>query len=314
MNAATLLLIGSSLSLILPGALAASSCTEEDSQSLNVSLQSNRLSIEARNVPLIDLLREIGRLAGFDTRHLPGRPACRLVSVSVDGQPVTSTVLQLLRGTNRIVFYSAPASHGQQAPISSLWLLAAGSAVNEADGAVNENTSLFSEDLEQADAKSRSEAVLRLAQAMATANEHDQVLLLARLAQILQQDPDALVRARAATALGSLADYRSIIDLEMALGDEHQSVRVQAMTALAQIGSARVGVILGAILLNPSIDASERVVAAQLLWRLDSETARGFLRMAAVDEIEQVSQAASRAPLTLSDSLLSPPSGFGVSE
>jgi HEAT repeat protein len=135
-----------------------------------------------------------------------------------------------------------------------------------------------------------NQAVLGLSDKDATGH------VLARLTRVLQEDQDALVRSRAAIALGALRDEGAVLALESALLDEHSSVRSQAINALGQIGGERATMALGNILLNGSADKTERVMAAQALWKHDSEAARGYLRTGANDTDDQVRLASSKAP------------------
>ena len=128
----------------------------------------------------------------------------------------------------------------------------------------------------------------------ATAEADNRVL--ARLTQILEGDHDALVRARAATALGALGNQEAFQALESALIDPHPTVRAQAINALGQIGGDQATIVLGDLLLYGSTKPLERVMAAQSLWKIDTEVARNYLRTGSFDANEQVRIASSKEP------------------
>ncbi|UCE31583.1 MAG: HEAT repeat domain-containing protein, partial [Burkholderiales bacterium] len=120
---------------------------------------------------------------------------------------------------------------------------------------------------------------------------------LAELTRALASDPEAIVRARAAIALGAVGDERALPALESALAREHSfSVRTQAITAIGQIGGVQATAVLGRILLDSTANRTERVIAAQALWRQDSAAARQYLSAGAQDADAQVRRASSAAP------------------
>jgi len=117
-----------------------------------------------------------------------------------------------------------------------------------------------------------------------------------KVGRVLLRDHDPLVRVRAAIALGALRDERSVPDLETALLDQHASVRAQVINALGQIGSDRATMVLGNFLLDQDMKTIERVMAAQALWKKNSDAATDYLRAGAEDSNVQVRLASSRAP------------------
>jgi HEAT repeat protein len=120
---------------------------------------------------------------------------------------------------------------------------------------------------------------------------------------LLHEDHDALVRSRAAIALGGLNDPRAVADLELALLDENSTVRSQAINALGRIGDEAATLALGNILLSGTSKTVDRVMAAQALWKHDSESARAYLRAGTSDLDEQVRRASNKAPLPVANSL-----------
>ena len=209
-------------------------------------------------------MREIGELAGFKTILVGDFIDPPLVNVLFDNIPVREAIERLVSDRNRIILYGRLAGDDtQQRIIAQVWLLQSGDA--SGDGAASDVESI---------ALGREEDV----------KGHK----LARLTKMLQQDQDISVRARAAIALGTFQDERAVLALESALLDKEPLVRSRAIKALGQIGGEQATMVLGNILLHGSADKTERVMAAQALWKHDSETARGYLLAGAYDTDEQV--------------------------
>jgi len=269
------------------------------SADIRIEMKAGLLTLETRDAPLDDVMRRIGELAGFRTILVADFVKPPLVSVSFDNIPVQEAVERLLGNTNRIIFY-APAGIGvQHHVISQVWLLGSSAASDDDEAGHGDGESIgLAEDLHHEEGKIRSEAVLRLSNqaVLGLSNKDAAGHILARLTRVLQEDQEALVRSRAAIALGALRDEGAVLALESALLDEHSSVRSQAINALGQIGGNQATMALGNILLNGSADKTERVMAAQALWKHDSEAARRYLRTGANDTDEQVRLASSKAP------------------
>ena len=261
-----------------------------------ISIQANNgvVTLNARDAPLHEVLLELGKLAGFETILVAAAVDLPRVNAKFENLPAREIVERLVVDTNRIIFFDIGAGGTRQGVISQVWLLGPG------DGAFDdaEERIVIGPDLQQADGKLRSEAVLRLSllPSADSAQGPDLEAVSARLAQILLQDHDSLVRVRAAIALGALRSERSVRDLETALLDEHASVRAQVINALGQIGGDRATMILGSVLLDETVKTIERVMAAHALWKQDSETAAGYLGSGAEDSNVQVRLASSKAP------------------
>ena len=277
--------------------VAGSTGVNPGSADIRIEMKAGLLTLETRGVPLDEVMRRIGELANFKVILLEDFIKPPLVSVSFDNTPVKEAVERLLGKTNRVIFYTAAGIGVQDHVISQVWLLGSSRSAGNDEAGDGESIGL-AEDLHHEEGKIRSEAVLRLSNqaVLGLSNEDAAGHVLDRLILVLQQDQDSLVRARAAIALGALRDEGAVPSLESALLDEHSSVRSQAINALGQIGGERATMTLGNILLNDSADKTERIMAAQALWKHDSETARRYLRTGANDADEQVRLASSKAP------------------
>ncbi len=263
-----------------------------------ISIQANNgaVSLTVHDAPLHEVLFELGKVASFKTILVAAVADLPRVNASFKNLSAREIVERLVGDTNRIIFFDIEAGGTRQGVISQVWLLGPG------DGAFDdaEERIVIDADLQQADGKLRSEAVLRLSLLPSgdSAQGPDLETVSASLAQILLQDHDPLVRVRAAIALGVLRNERSVRDLETALLDEHASVRAQVINALGQIGGDGATMILGSVLLDETVKTIERVLAAHALWKQDTETAAGYLSSGAEDRNVQVRLASSKAPST----------------
>ena len=180
------------------------------------------------------VIREVGRQAGFET-IVTGELATS-VFLTVSAMPLSQSLDKLLVNTDHIVVYTdADKRINSGKDIAGLWLF---SSSELADRGMEYESHGAAQTL-PADSKERSLAVLRLTQKGATDD------VINTLGEALLEDPHALVRSRAAAALGSLGDDRSLAMLAGALEDTNHSVRAQALQALGQIGGPQAAQILG---------------------------------------------------------------------
>ena len=273
------------LNLASPSGMAATGDTPAEAASIRIELDDGLLSAEFHDAPLPQVLAEIGKVAGFKLVQVADFNDFPRISGSFEKQPVQEAVERLVANTNRIFFYSQGEGAESQRELSQLWLLGPGEAGDE--------TTQHTEDvggLQHEEPIIRSQAVLRLVQ------QPDEEAVVEKLSVLLQTDPDPLVRSRVAIAFGALKDERAVPELESALQDTNFSVRAQSITALGQIGGERATTTLGNVLLDRSIDPVERVIAAQALWKQDSEIAQGYLQAGSNVANEHVRDASSKAP------------------
>jgi len=281
----TLLLAAFVLSLAIPGELSASENQPADNTDIRIELNDGLLSAEIDDVPLPRVLAEIGKLAGFKVVQVGDFDDYPRINSKFEMLPLQVAVERLVANTNRIFFFSQSEGAESQRVLSQLWLLGPG----EAGAEITQKTEVVG-GLQHEDPLIRSQAALRLVQ------QQGGEATLEKLTILLQTDQDPLVRSRVAIALGALGDERAVSELESATLDPHFSVRTQSMTALGQIGGERATRVLGGILLNDTVEPVERVVAAQALWKQDSEIAQGYLEAGSSDSNEQVREASIKAP------------------
>jgi hypothetical protein len=287
-NLVMLLAVGF-LSLTTPTDIAASDKLATDSEIIRIELNDGLLTAEFHDVPLPRALNEIGKLAGFKVVQVADFDDFPRISNKFEKLPVQEAVERLVANTNRIFFYSPSEVSESQRTLSQLWLLGPG----EAGSDITQHSEAIG-DLQHEEPVVRSQAALRLVQ-----QQGDEEAVVDKLAILLQTDQDPLVRSRVAIALGALGDESAVSELESALLDPNFSVRAQSMTALGQIGGDKATMALGGILLNESLDSVERVIAAQALWKQDSESAQNYLQAGSSDANEQVRDASSKAPVSM---------------
>ena len=229
---------------------------------IRIEIKDGSLSLETVNAPLHEVVRRIGELGGFKTILIEDFIDSPLVNVSFKRIAVREAVERLISEKNRIILYS-PAVDGARPAISQVWLL--GWSGEPGYGEASDEITI---------APAQEKVV--------------KAYKLDKLTRILEEDQNELVRARAAIALGALQDESAVPALESALLGEHSSVRSQIINALGRIGGERATMVLGNILLNQGTDKSERIMAAQVLQKQNSEAARDYLRLGLSDPDLQV--------------------------
>jgi hypothetical protein len=110
---------------------------------------------------------------------------------------------------------------------------------------------------------------------------------VADLSRVLVEDAAAIVRARAAIALGELGMLRAVRPILAALGDPSPLVRMQAIRALGRTDPEAAVTELGAVLISDP-DPGVRRVAARTLGRLGGRAAQMALEAATGDADEPV--------------------------
>jgi len=265
---------------------------------IKIEINSGLLSVEARKAPLSEILEQIGRSAGFKTNWIADKEKSPRLDVSFKAVSVSKAVERLVDDTNRLIFYQTRDATTGHKTISQVWILGYYATSSDSD-LIELGNRAQADDLQHQESKTRSEAALGLVVESYSKDgeKTDTERVRLRLIQLLQEDKDALVRSRAAIALGALKDEESIDALEAALLDDSGSVRAQVINALGQIGGDRAADALGSILLYNGNHTTDRVMAAQALWMHGTESAREYLDLGAVDQNKQVRVAASKPPL-----------------
>lgn len=258
--------------MIQPGSAAESTNRTQQLGDIHIAMRGGLLSVETRNAPLDEVMRRIGEQADFTVVLADDFIDPPLISVSLQGVSVAEVVQRLVNDENRIVLYRSEGEQGnEQKVIYQVWLLGTSGATNNFE--INQDNGITG---------AGEEAV----------KSHK----LTKLTRMLQPDQEVSTRARAAIALGASKNEQAVLALEPALLDRELAVRLQAIKALGRIGGEQATTLVGNVFLQENTEQIERVVAAQVLWKLDNEIARNYLSAGAYDENDQVRRAATTAP------------------
>ncbi len=252
----------------------------ETARMLSVEYVDGRLSVEARNVPLGQVLRAVGGKAGFETRQASG------IEKPFTGQ---FTGLSLSEGLSRILGKSASfvVKYGEGGKPQRLVILAMPEGQTQADIVVA-GTKAIPEQTTDGPVSSDSRDWIK---SQLNANEPD-----ARIAAIwqlrglqpdeattlatdaLRVETDARVRARIASLLGQIGGPEVIHALIDLLTDPSVRVQQSAALALAASGSEAADHALGLALLRKLGDEQLRIMIVDLLAGRRSPIALDYLK------------------------------------
>jgi len=253
----------------------------------SVSFRAGRLTVEANDQMLGDVLAEIKKKSGIKFHVRKALPT-DAISASFRDVPVETAIQRLLgRDFDLVWFYTAPKS-GRGAPQpTEVWVVgrgdrAGGRVADAGKGPVRRQPKPG----DSADLKARLEAIEDLA-------DEDAAKALPPLFSALS-DKDARIRAAAAEALGEVGDRSAVEPLGKALaGDDDAGVREAAAEALGELGLPNAVPVLRAGLRDGDAEVREAVVDA--LADIGGPEAERVLRQALADSDEDVRDAAAAA-------------------
>lgn len=251
---------------------------------MHVSVEQGLLSINARNVPLADLLRVIGERAALTVSIHGGDSP--LVTDSFTDLPLDEGIKRLVRGSGLVLTY-APSQGGAGAGVLKevrVYMTPPQAPVP----AVANGTKPASPAR-----RAEQERSVGLRDVRTLARQRDEAAASA-LAQILAQDSDPTVRAKAVAALGKFGGTEAAMALSMALMDQDSSVRIQAARALGRVEGDRATPALGGVLTGDP-DPQVRREAVRTLATLGTDQARWSLESAALDADQSVRRAVASA-------------------
>lgn len=277
-------------------------------EKVSINAHEQKLTIEINDARLDEIVTALGEYLDFETLVIGDYSRSKTITARLKSLPVSAAVERIVANANSLIVYSSVDVNDATRRITQVWLLEseadftiAAPAASTSNNAVNSQPRESAPDpgLASADSRKRSYAVLRLARDFNADRDNSDTyeVTLAELTRALLYDPDPLVRTRAATALGRARDRRAVSALQSALSDEHLSVRNQAINALGNIGGTAAITILGGVLTSDGvINDTERAIAAQVLWRQDSDVARYFLKKGAADSNRQIRELSNTRP------------------
>jgi hypothetical protein len=240
------------LCLALAWGVGVFSATAADAAQIRAEIDNGLLSLEARNAPLHQVMREIGEIADFETVLIGNFSKPVLVNITFKDLPVRKAVERLVAAENRIIVYAPAADDASARVITRVLLLQAGTTATDMSFAESQSI------------ESGSEADVR---------DHK----LDQLISMLQPDQTEETRSRAAMALANFEDERAVTALESALQDNFPAVRLQAINSLGRVGSEQASAALIGFLQNGGADEAETQAATRALSRHDTAPAREFL-------------------------------------
>jgi HEAT repeat protein len=242
---------------IVGGARAASAGAigaQPTSQILDVTVTSSRVSLTAREMPLGDVLKEIGRQARV--KMVLRDDLNTSVTETLANVPVDEAVRRLSRWHSVVLIYDRTIDRPDDVMLTEVWVSNSPSGALRTDSA--KQTGMGSQ-RSQAAAIDRRNAVSQvgnpqLAMALKQATSENgtkiiETLLRERavpldvksLRRAAMGDPDPEVRRGAIKVLASLGSPNAVEAIRGTLLDPHSGVRSEANAALRRLGQARQG-------------------------------------------------------------------------
>ena len=239
-------------------------------------IEEGRVTVDAHDADLADVLSELGARAGFRVRTSGqlGRVTATFTAMSVE-----QALKRLVQDHELMLVYSAASNESVRPTLIQVDVFASTPSAAQVRAASEMLGRQRAGLLAEIDRLTRSRNVERGAP---------------RLAELLGTAPDSIVRARAASALSVLNGPLSQAALARALEDSAPDVRVQAVRALRSVDGARAIPALGRVLLTHP-DVTVRRAAAQMLGSLQDPAATSALSVAAQDADALVRREVTRA-------------------
>jgi hypothetical protein len=202
---------------LLPAGRAPAADAPTPAPTMEVAVGEGRLSVNLRDALLADVLRLIGQEARLKV-HLDGQLRTPITG-TFTGLPLEAGIRRLTRGHSSTFAYDPPPHPGHAPRLTEIWIIESSPAVGPAT---------------PVDPRVRA---ARLASVGRLGQRQDDGAV-AELSRILAQDPDPVVRTRAALALSRPRDTRASPALTAALDDQHPSRRGRAGGRGARPGAA----------------------------------------------------------------------------
>lgn len=263
-----------------------------------VECAAGAVEVEARHVPLGDLLRRLARQCRLDLRLQAPLP--EPVDVAFRAISLRHAVERILEGRGHAYGFSRPAM-GDGDRRSTLWVFNDRSRV---DGRAPDRVGRVTHEadprlapllasLALPDAGRRQDTVFRLAHVGGE-------VAAGAIAERALFDEDATVREEALAGLGQIGGSTQVPALERALLDPERRVRQAAVWALAEIGGDAAARALATVLADD--DPSLRAEAVYALGEIGGESAAYLLESALADERASVRDTAGEVLENLAES------------
>ena len=285
----------SASAVLLAGLIAGTAAPVEAAQAadLRVEFRHGLLTVAARDAPVGAVLEAVGNAAGFEIRPVVETSAT--FTGDFASLPLADGLGRLLRtwsfalhyddaGNPDLLVLLPPGRYGAEAPRAAA---APAAPAEAAQASPAQEERWIERRLASPDLGTRIVAVRRLDRLPA---ERATSLGL----RILGAEPEPIVRAELAEALGRVEGDRVVAALEQLLDDRNASVQSAAVQALGNVGSDAAVDGLGKALLHGH-EPALRQAALEALASHPGDTARDYLRRAAAVKGDPVAEAARRS-------------------
>ena len=249
-------------------------------QQIEVAVRDGRLTLQASNALIDEVIRSIGAQAGFETVTY-GAPKIR-INRSISEMPLVMAVRQLLKGVSNSMHFE----EGPSPRLIQISLYATSELDNQIETPHVETGTVMTRGLNSA----RIDEFEALHSRAATGDAE----AVMQLAALLLDDSDPAVRARAAVILGEIGDAAAVAVLETGTQDVEQFVRIRSIRALATIRNDQSSQVLADLLFNHS-DSRTRLLAVWALKQQATPLARSYLESARDKADALVQSAITRA-------------------
>jgi hypothetical protein len=221
---------------------------------LDVSVQSDRLSVRAQEAPLVEVLEAIGRHAGV--LMVLGGTLDTLVTETLIDVPLDEGIRRLSRWHSVVFIYAGASAAASSAALSEVWVMSSSPAFGSRDrhpitpraGAVRRNDGRAADSRGGSPASERPvqltsalksgtlETRLRLIEAVV--RERGEYAALNILRDAATHDADPRIRRAAIQVLTFMPSRDAVEAIRATLGDRHAGVRAEALSALRQLSQA----------------------------------------------------------------------------
>lgn len=294
---------------------------DRGTDTLSVELSDDRLTLEARNARLRDVLAEIVRQGNLTV--VSRGPLANRVTLKFEALPLAEALRRILRDQSYLLRIEKRDHAAGKLNDDTIWVFSndAGDDTGFSLSSASMAIQLLRSQLASDDTRTRAQAIRGLRKlnvnevveplglALADEERKIQVKAIYALAEIggddavavlagALGDEDAWIRSETAYALGAIGEDSAIPFLRQALFDSNSEVRASAMSAFSEIGGAALADALGIALLDP--DPEIRVEAVEAIWSVGGETAVHLLNKALQDDDDAVREAARDGLASLS--------------
>ena len=254
------------------------------------NLQEGRLTVHSGDAGLAEVLFALGQQAGFSVTvygELERAPR-QLVDM-----PLEQGVRALLDKVNFMLVYDSASTERR---ISAVRVFGSGNSTATGTRSVSQTIRepVLADsiaNIDSADSMIQRELLQALqepdiASRLSALNQLYQLPdpeALTVLAQVLQQDADYQVRARAVELLGAMDSDAAIDVLQIGLGDADTRLRIDTITMLGFVAGERAVPLLGQVLFNEADSTVRAQAVATLAMQARSEAVDMFLQIAAQD-------------------------------